>query len=84
MPKWTQFYCWHLVTITLAAMALGLGYAAFVPTAADLATMIALLAATFGLFGLILPPRIGQRYAEMPQGFLLLPVGVLALVGVLV
>ena len=83
VPKWTQFYCWHLVTITLAVMALGLGYAAFVPAALDVALLIAALAIAFGLFGIVLPRRIGRSYAEMPQGFLLLPIGLLALVGAL-
>ena len=83
VPKWTQFYCWHLVTITLAVMAFGLGYAAFVPSALDVALLIAALATAFGLFGLVLPRRVGRTYEEMPQGFLLLPIGLLALVGAL-
>lgn len=74
VPKWTQYYCWHVVTITLAVMAIGLGYAAFVPDASDIAILIGLLAAAFSVFGLILPKRVNVSYAEMPQGFLFLPV----------
>ncbi|MFK7861184.1 MAG: hypothetical protein AB8B64_20375 [Granulosicoccus sp.] len=84
VPKWTQYYCWHLVTITLAAMAVGLGYAAFVPEAHDVALLISFLALLFALFGLLLPLRAGVTYAEMPQGFLFLPVAGLAFVGVMV
>ena len=81
VPKWTQFYCWHLVTITLAVMALGFGYAAFAPTAADVAATVTALAIAFGLFGLVLPGRVGQSFATMPQGPLLLPIGLLGLIG---
>ena len=83
VPKWTQFYCWHLVTLTLAAMALGLAYAAFEPAANDVALLIAILALAFGAFGLLLPSRVGQHFATMPQGLLLMPIGLVALVGVL-
>ena len=83
VPKWTMFYCWHLVTIALGAMAAGLVYAAFTPSAHDLAAFIGLLALLFGLFGLVLPRALGPSYAALPRGLLLFPVGVAALWGVL-
>ena len=84
LPKWTTFYCWHLVTITLGAMAVGLIYAAYAPSADDVAFAIGLMALLFGLFGLALPRFVGQTYATLPQGFLLLPVGVAVLWAVFV
>ena len=77
--KWTTFYCWHLVTIVLGGMAVGLIYAAYVPSARDVAVAIGLLALLFGLFGLALPRFVRQSYATLPQGFLLLPVGLVVL-----
>ena len=82
LPKWTTFYCWHLVTITLGAMAAGLLYAAYTPSARDLAVAIGVLALLFGLFGLVLPRAVKQTYTTLPQGFLLFPVGVAVLWGV--
>ena len=80
-PKYTQFYCWHIVTIVLAGMAGGLVYAAFVPGAADLALLVIALAFALGLWGLVLPRAVGQSFSQMPQGFLLLPIGLLGLAG---
>ncbi|MEM7644653.1 MAG: hypothetical protein AAF366_19330 [Pseudomonadota bacterium] len=79
--KWTQYYCWHLVTLTLAGLSLALiggGLDARLTGAAGLA---AILTTAFGIYGLILPRRVGLAYAVMPQGFLLLPVGLAGLWG---
>ncbi|MEM8852003.1 MAG: hypothetical protein AAGE03_18445 [Pseudomonadota bacterium] len=81
MVKWTQYYCWHLVTLTLAGLSLALvggGLDARLTAAAGLA---AGLVTAFGLYGLILPPRVGLGYGAMPQGPLLLPVGLVGLWG---
>ena len=80
-PKYTQFYCWHIVTILLAAMAGGLIYAAFAPGAEDLALLVAGLAIALAVWGLILPRAVGQSFGQMPQGWLLLPIGLLGLAG---
>ena len=80
-PKYTQFYCWHIVTILLAAMAGGLVYAAFVPGSEDLALLLSVLAFALGAWGLVLPKAVGQSFSQMPQGFLLLPIGLLGLAG---
>lgn len=80
-PKFTQFYCWHIVTILLATMAGGLVYAAFVPGAEDLAVLLVGLAFALAVWGLALPRAVGQSFGQMPQGFLLLPIGVLGLAG---
>lgn len=83
-PKFTQLYCWHLVTIVLAVMAFGLIYAAFVPSAEDLAGLIVVLAMAFCALGLAMPRAFGQTFKEMPQGFLFLPIGLLGLAGLMV
>ena len=80
-PKYTQFYCWHIVTILLAVMAGGLVYAAFVPGSEDLALLVIGLALALAVWGLVLPKAVGQSFGEMPQGFLLLPIGLLGLAG---
>ena len=81
--KWTQFFCWHLVTITFGAMALGLGYAVVVPEASMIAAFIGLLAMAFGRLGFVLPLFVHQTFLQVPQGILLLPIGIMALVGAL-
>lgn len=83
VPKWTQYYCWHMVTITLAVMSIGLGYAALVSDASEVALLIGLLAVAFSVFGLLLPPRVKVSYVEMPQGFLFLPVVGLVTIGLI-
>ena len=80
-PKYTQFYCWHIVTILLAVMAAGLVYAAFVPGAEDVALLVVGLAFALAVWGLALPKAVGQTFGEMPQGFLLLPIGLVGLAG---
>lgn len=83
VPKFTQYYCWHLVTIVLAAMAAAYGFAAIDPSARDLAAFVTFLAAAFSVFGLILAPAKGQKYKHMPQGWLFVPVTALGVIGLL-
>ena len=52
VPKVTAYYCWHMVTIVLAAMAMGFGWAATNPRGATLACFLAGLAAAFALLNL--------------------------------
>jgi hypothetical protein len=52
VPKVTAYYCWHMVTIVLAAMALGFGWAATNPRGATLVWFLAGLAAAFALLNL--------------------------------
>lgn len=81
VPKYTQYYCWHLVTIVLAAMSLAFLYAAFSAGARDVAMVMGVIAAAFAVFGLLIVPITKQSYRQMPQGWLFLPVALLGIAG---
>ncbi len=81
VPKHTQFYCWHIVSIVLLAMAAGYGYGSFEPTAIALNVMLTGLAASFALWniGLILWKRLSPKH--MIQWALFLPISGLGIAG---
>jgi hypothetical protein len=60
----THYYCWHLVSIALAAISLGLALAAWDPGWRVLGVAATVLAAAFGLLNIVyalafrLPPRL--------------------------
>ncbi len=67
VPKYTNYYCWHAVTIVLATMAGGYLYAALVDGAGDVAVLVTVLAAGFCLLGLFLMVQKKQRLVDLPQ-----------------
>lgn len=78
VPKYVHYYCWHLVSMVLAAMAVCFGLAAVDPGARDLAVLMTILAAGFTLWSLALVSWKRQRFLRMPQWALL---GSVALAG---
>ena len=83
VPKYTQYYCWHLVTIVLAAMSLAFIYSAIGTGAQDVAMVMGVIAAAFAVFGLLIVPIMQQSYRQMPQGWLFVPVALLGIAGAL-
>lgn len=83
VPKHVHYYCWHLVTMVLAAMAAGFGQAAVEPGARDVAVLLTLLAAGFTLWSLALVTWKRQPFLRMPQWALLGPVAVAGGLGLL-
>ena len=83
VAKYTQYYCWHVVTIVLFAMAAAFVYSAFRSDANDLGWAMTSLAGAFALWGLLLPPLVKHTYAQLPQGWLFIPVTVLGVWGLL-
>lgn len=83
IAKHTNYYCWHLVTITLAAMAIGFIHAAATPGAHSSAVTWTVLAFAFAVWniGLILWKRLSPRH--MVQWVLFLPIGATGLAGLL-
>jgi len=82
-PKYTQFYCWHIVTLLLLALPAAFVLAALAPQHIALGWMATLIVAAMSLLGLALPPLAGERYLDMPQGWLFLPVALLGFAGLL-
>jgi len=67
VPKFTMYYCWHLVTIVLAALALAFGLAASGHASRDLALFATIGAALFCLWSLGMIGLFHLRIAHFPQ-----------------
>ena len=66
-PKLTNYYCWHIVSITLAAMSFAFFYAALVPGEVAMAAMWTVIAAAFALWSVTLVVWKRQKAFELPQ-----------------
>lgn len=67
VPKFTMYYCWHLVTIVLAALALAFGLVATGLGSRDLAIFATGGAALFCLWSLGMIGLFRLRIAHFPQ-----------------
>jgi hypothetical protein len=84
VPRFVHYYCWHLVTMILVAMAIGFGRAAVDPGAADVALLLTVLASGFSLWSLVLVLWKRQRPLQMPQWALFAPVALSGILGLTV
>lgn len=83
VPKYVHYYCWHLVTMLLAAMAVGFGLAAVYPESREMAVLMTVLASLFSLWSLALVLWKRQRPLQMPQWALFAPVSIFGILGLL-
>ncbi|MEL6505893.1 MAG: hypothetical protein AAFQ10_15730 [Pseudomonadota bacterium] len=67
VSKYTHYYCWHMVTITLFAMAAFYAVAAQFPSAWELAAVSTGLAMAFALWSIALVVWKRQKMFELPQ-----------------
>lgn len=81
VPKYTQYYCWHIVSIVLLTMALGYAYCGFDPQASALAVVLTGLAAAFALWCALLIAWKRLSPIRMLQWMLFLPIALLGLAG---
>lgn len=81
IARYTMYYCWHLVTITLAGMALAFVMAAQPGGARVLAIFATCGAASFALLNVAMNLRLGLSFARHPQGFLFMPVAAFGAAG---
>ena len=82
IPKYTQYYCWHMVSFVLLSMAATYFVAALGSEKVQLVAVVATAHALFfALLGLILPPLKIIKYKHMPQGWLFVPVVILGVLG---
>lgn len=81
VPRFVHYYCWHLVTMVLAAMAVGFGRAAIDPGAADVALLLTVLSSSFSAWSLALVLWKRQRLLQMPQWALFAPVAIFGILG---
>jgi hypothetical protein len=81
VSKFVNYYCWHLVTMTIAAMAAGFIWASIDPTQTGLAWMWTVMAVLFTLWSLALIKWKQQKLFHMPQWTLFGVISVLAVAG---
>jgi len=84
VAKYTNYYCWHLVTINIAALGVMFMVAAFVESAIEIAWAATIIAGLYSIWNVILyvwkRDKFRNWYA-LPQWLLFLPVAVLGGVG---
>ncbi|WP_172448587.1 hypothetical protein [Caulobacter mirabilis] len=76
VAKYTNYYCWHLVTIVLAGLALAFGLVATGEGSRDLGLFAVLCAALFAAWSLIMIARFRLKPGHFPQWALFLPIAV--------
>ena len=81
VPKYLNYYCWHLVTLTLVFMTVGFLLAALSPNEFILALLMTVLAGSFAVWSLALVLWKRQSLWEMPQWLLFLPITVFGALG---
>lgn len=83
VAKYTNYYCWHIVTIVLAAMPVGFLMGAVRPESRDLAALMTVFAGAFMLWSLGLVVWKRQKPFHLPQWALFLPVAAAGALGLL-
>lgn len=81
VPKFTLYYCWHLVTIVLAALALAFGLVAIGLGSRDLALFATVGAALFCLWSLGMVGLFHLRIAHFPQWALFAAIAISGTIG---
>jgi len=77
VPRLTAYYCWHLVSITLIAMAVGFAIPALTGQDWMSGLLWTIIAAGFALWSLVLALLKSQPLFRFPQWALFLPVAAL-------
>jgi hypothetical protein len=81
VAKYTNYYCWHGVTVVLAVMAGGYLYAALMPEGRDVAVLVTIVSAGFCLLGIGLVIQKKQTTKDMPQWVLFAIISAVAALG---
>jgi hypothetical protein len=79
----TSYYCWHMVTIILAGLAIAFAWAAIEPAAMPAAAFATALCICFAILSFVLVVSTGQRHRHMPQWMLFTGLTALSLPGLL-
>lgn len=81
LAKFTNYYCWHLVSIAIGGVAVAFGYSAYRPDGVDVAIFASCICALFALWsaGMIVVFRL--RPMQFAQWALFLPISLLGLIG---
>lgn len=83
IPKLTLYYCWHLVTIAIAAIAAGFLYSGFFAGSREIVIAATGGALLFAALSLLIVAHRRVKPLDLPQWILFAPAGVLGLLGCL-
>lgn len=81
VPRYTMYFCWHLVTLSIAGMGAAFLVAARPGGAESLAWFATVGAASFALLSFAMNARLRLSFAQHPQGFLFVPVAAFGAAG---
>ena len=81
VPKYTNYYCWHIVTGILFLNGCGYGYLAFNSGSKELGMFITILVGFCMLWSLLLNAVFRLRWVRFPQWILFFAVFVPAVLG---
>ena len=80
----TTYYCWHMVSIILAALAVAFAWGAFDAAAWPVAAFATGLCVCFAILGIVAVVATGQKHRHMPQWMLFTGLTAISLPGLLV
>ncbi|MCF6220961.1 MAG: hypothetical protein L3J65_07595 [Robiginitomaculum sp.] len=86
VAKYTNYYCWHMVTIIIAAMGLMYIYASIFVEAVELAWVASLLALGFSIWNLALyfwQRKTFRHWYELAQWLFFTPIWLLGFTGLI-
>lgn len=81
VPKYTNYYCWHMVSIILVTMAGCYALALLSPVGWPLAVLATFLAWAFAIWSFVLMVGTKSRVIELPQWILFVSIGIPGLLG---
>ncbi len=81
IPKFTLYYCWHLVTIAIVMMAAGFFYASGLGGGTDIAVAATAGAILFTIWNLLMIVVFKLRLLHFPQWILFATIAILGLCG---
>ena len=79
--KYTNYYCWHIVTIIIIAMAVGFFLAARNSDYRELGILCSALSLAFALWSCLLIYIKKQKPFELPQWVLFFPIAIVGAIG---
>lgn len=79
--KYTNYYCWHMVTIIIAAMAICFFLSARAMASVDVALLSSVLALAFAVWSGALTIIKKQHVLILPQWILFLPIAITGFIG---
>jgi surface polysaccharide O-acyltransferase-like enzyme len=82
--KYVNYYCWHLVSISLALMAATFLWSGLNADAWEAAVLGTVMAGAFCIWGIALVIIKQLRFRDVPQGWFFLPIAAMGVYGFLV